>query len=81
MILRSLRKIIKLDDYELIFTELKRLDYVPYLLYLNEEFGTKGLSYEELRLFGYRKLTLPECKSALDKALTKMIMTTYKAYK
>lgn len=81
MILRNLREIIKLDDYELIFTELKRLDYVPYLLYLNEAFGTKGLSYEELRLFGYRKLTLPACKKAMRKALISLIEKTCKAYK
>lgn len=81
MILRNLREIIKLDDYELIFTMLKELNYEPYLIKLNEAFGTKRLNYEELRLYGYRKLTLPACKKAMRKALISLIEKTCKAYK
>lgn len=72
--LGQLREITKLDDYELIFTMLKELNYEPYLIKLNETFGTEGLSYEELRLHGYRKLTLPECKNALFKALFELCL-------
>lgn len=80
MILRSLREIIKLDDYELIFTELKRLDHFGYMLELNKAYGTKGLNYEELRLYGYRKLTLQECKNAMRKALFECVNEICKAY-
>lgn len=81
MILRAIREIIKLDDYELIFTELKRLDHFGYMLELNKAYGTEGLNYENLRLYGYRKLTLPVCKKAMRKALISLVEKTCKAYK
>lgn len=55
-------------DYEECFKKLKKENNIFLNIKLNRNFKTDGLlDYEELRLYGYRKLTLPKCKEALIK--------------
>lgn len=57
-------------DYEDLFGYLKSLNHEKLRQLLNKYYKTNAdLSYEELRLFGYRKLTLPDCKEAILNAL------------
>lgn len=65
-------------NYEECFKRLKTLNDDHLLSSLNTHFKTNELlDYDTLRLFGYRKLSLPECKSAMIEALRECLDAEY----